>query len=46
MIRPLLVHYGEVISTPLPDTTINDPAALADQHCDPFLERGRRRVVR
>jgi len=34
MIRPLLVHYGEVISTPLPDTTINDPAALPEHFYD------------
>jgi hypothetical protein len=31
MIRLLLVDYGEVISTPLPDDAITDLAALADQ---------------
>jgi putative hydrolase of the HAD superfamily len=31
MIRRLLVDYGEVISTPLPENTITDLAALAGQ---------------
>ena len=31
MIRRLLVDYGEVISTPLPENTIIDLAALAGQ---------------
>ncbi|HET6175224.1 MAG TPA: HAD family phosphatase [Gaiellales bacterium] len=39
MIRRLLVDYGEVISTPLPENTINDLAGLADQLRDAFLER-------
>ena len=39
MIRRLLVDYGEVISTPLSETTITDLAALADQPRDTFLDR-------
>lgn len=39
MIRRLLVDYGEVISTPLPQSTITDLAALADQPADTFLDR-------
>jgi hypothetical protein len=31
MTRLLLVGYGEVISPPLPEDTITDLAALADQ---------------
>jgi hypothetical protein len=31
MIRRLLVDYGEVISTPLPEDAITGLAALADQ---------------
>ena len=39
MIRLLLVDYGEVISTPLPEDTITDLAALADQPRAIFLDR-------
>ena len=39
MIRLLLVDYGEVISTPLPEGTITDLAALADQPRAIFLDR-------
>jgi hypothetical protein len=39
MIRRLLVDYGEVISTPLPEDTITDLAALADQPRAIFLGR-------
>ena len=39
MIRLLLVDYGEVISTPLPEGTITDLAALADQPRAVFLDR-------
>ena len=39
MIRCLLVDYGEVISTPLPENTITDLAALADQPRATFLGR-------
>jgi hypothetical protein len=39
MIRLLLVDYGEVISTPLPEGTITDLAALADQPRAIFLGR-------
>ena len=39
MIRLLLVDYGEVISTPLPESTITDLAALADQPRAAFLDR-------
>lgn len=38
MIRHLLVDYGEVISTPLPEETITDLAALASRPCAAFLE--------
>lgn len=39
MIRHLLVDYGEVISTPLPEETITDLAALASQPRAAFLDR-------
>jgi len=39
MIRRLLVDYGEVISTPLPENTITDLAALAGQPPATFLDR-------
>jgi hypothetical protein len=39
MIRLLLVDYGEVISTPLPEDTIIGLAALADQPRAIFLDR-------
>jgi putative hydrolase of the HAD superfamily len=39
MIRLLLVDYGEVISTPLPEETITDLAALAGQPRAIFLDR-------
>ena len=39
MIRLLLVDYGEVISTPLPEGTITDMAALADQPRAIFFDR-------
>jgi putative hydrolase of the HAD superfamily len=39
MIRRLLVDYGEVISTPLPESTITDLAALAGQPRTTFLDR-------
>ena len=39
MIRLLLVDYGEVISTPLPENTITDLAALADRPRAIFLDR-------
>jgi putative hydrolase of the HAD superfamily len=39
MIRLLLVDYGEVISTPLPEGTVTELAALADQPCAIFLDR-------
>jgi putative hydrolase of the HAD superfamily len=39
VIRHLLVDYGEVISTPLPESTITDLAALADQPRGTFLDR-------
>ncbi|HSZ38559.1 MAG TPA: HAD family phosphatase [Trebonia sp.] len=39
MIRHLLVDYGEVISTPLPEETITDLAALAGQPRAAFLDR-------
>jgi putative hydrolase of the HAD superfamily len=39
MIRRLLVDYGEVISTPLPEETIIDLAALAGWPRDTFLDR-------
>jgi putative hydrolase of the HAD superfamily len=39
MIRLLLVDYGEVISTPLPEDTITDLAVLADQPRAIFLDR-------
>ena len=39
MIRLLLVDYGEVISTPLPEDTITDLAALAGQPRAIFLDR-------
>jgi hypothetical protein len=39
MIRLLLVDYGEVISTPLPEDTITDLAALADQPRAIFRDR-------
>jgi hypothetical protein len=39
MIRRLLVDYGEVISVPLPETTITSLAALADQPRATFLDR-------
>jgi hypothetical protein len=41
MIRLLLVDYGEVISTPPPEDTITDLAALADQPHAIFLDRYR-----
>jgi putative hydrolase of the HAD superfamily len=39
MIRRLLVDYGEVISTPLPQETITALAALAEQPGEKFLDR-------
>jgi putative hydrolase of the HAD superfamily len=39
MIRRLLVDYGEVISAPLPETTITSLAALADEPRATFLDR-------
>ena len=39
MIRRLLVDYGEVISTPLPESTITGLAALAGQPRATFLDR-------
>jgi len=39
MIRRLLADYGEVISTPLPESTITDLAALAEQPRVTLLER-------
>ena len=39
MIRRLLVDYGEVISTPLPQETITALAALAEQPGETFLDR-------
>jgi putative hydrolase of the HAD superfamily len=39
MIRHLLVDYGEVISTPLPESTITGLAALAGQPRATFLDR-------
>jgi putative hydrolase of the HAD superfamily len=39
MIRHLLVDYGEVISTPLPENTITDLAALAGQPRAAFPDR-------
>jgi putative hydrolase of the HAD superfamily len=39
MISHLLVDYGEVISTPLPEQTISDLAALADWPRAAFLGR-------
>jgi putative hydrolase of the HAD superfamily len=39
MIRLLFVDYGEVISTPLPEGTVTELAALADQPCAIFLDR-------
>jgi putative hydrolase of the HAD superfamily len=39
MIRRLLVDYGEVISTPLPEDAITGLAALADQPPATFLDR-------
>jgi putative hydrolase of the HAD superfamily len=39
MIRRLLVDYGEVISTPLPENTITDLAALAGRPRAAFLDR-------
>jgi putative hydrolase of the HAD superfamily len=39
MIRHLLVDYGEVISTPLPEETITDLAALASRPRAAFLDR-------
>ena len=39
MIRRLLAEYGEVISTPLPESTITGLAALADQPRATFLDR-------
>lgn len=39
MIRHLLVDYGEVISTPLPQETITILAALANQPRATFLDR-------
>jgi putative hydrolase of the HAD superfamily len=39
MIRYLLVDYGEVISTPLPEETTTDLAALAGQPRAAFLDR-------
>lgn len=39
MIRRLLVDYGEVISTRLPENTITDLASLAGQPRDTFLDR-------
>ena len=39
VIRHLLVDYGEVISAPLPESTITDLAALADRSRATFLGR-------
>ena len=39
MIRHLLVDYGQVISTPLPEETITGLAALAGQPPGTFLDR-------
>ena len=39
MIDWLLVDYGEVISTRLPDDTVNELAALAGQNPEQFLGR-------
>jgi hypothetical protein len=39
MIRRLLVDYGEVISTPLPEDTVTGLAALAGQPRAIFLDR-------
>jgi putative hydrolase of the HAD superfamily len=39
MIRRLLVDYGEVISTPLPESTIPDLAAIAGLPRATFLDR-------
>jgi putative hydrolase of the HAD superfamily len=39
MIRRLLVDYGEVISSPLPEDTITDLAAVADEPRATFLDR-------
>ena len=39
MIRHLLIDYGEVISTPLPEETITDLAALAGRPRAAFLDR-------